>query len=188
MRSPSSIGQALPSTTVVAPEPSSTKRKAFIVWRCARAFSPGSRIWMLADSVLEVCCSSRCSAMGGTSCSTRRSTTSGEATAMAAEISGRILSHDHRYAASGGGAGRCAFAFSHSGARLASFHALRTSLISGRVAADMARNLSRVDNRRNESLDHVHTLSIATVQYALTVCAKASGDGSVRLTVGSVAL
>src|SRR5262249_48699563 len=51
-----------------------------------------------------------------------------------------------------------------------------------------ARNLSRVDNGRNESLDHVHTLSIATAQYALTVCAKASGDGSVRLTVGSVAL
>src|SRR5258707_12616319 len=107
--------------------------------------------------------------MGGTSCSTRRSTTSGEAIAMAAEISGRILAHDHRYAASGGGAGRCAFAFAHSGARLASFHALRTSLISGRAAADMARNLSRVDNR-NESLDHVHPLSITTAP----VCANAS--------------
>src|SRR6516165_3071859 len=107
--------------------------------------------------------------MGGTSCSTRRSTTSGEATAMAAEISGRILAHDHRYAASGGGAGRCALAFSHSGARLASFHALRTSLISGRAAADMARNLSRVDNRQNESLDHVHTLSIATAPVCANV-------------------
>src|ERR1700756_868433 len=107
--------------------------------------------------------------MGGTSCSTRRSTTSGEATAMASEISGRILAHDHRYAASGDGAGRCAFAFSHSGARLASFHALRTSLISGRAAADMA-NLSRVDNRRNESLDHVHPLSITTAP----ICANAS--------------
>ena len=38
---------------------------------------------------------------------------------------------------SGGGAGRCAFVFSHSGARLASFHALRISPISGRTA-DMA--------------------------------------------------
>src|SRR5260370_33318332 len=100
--------------------------------------------------------------MGGTSCSTRRSTTSGEATAMAAEISGRILAHDHRYTASGGGAGRCAFAFSHRGARLASFHALRTSLISGLAAADMARNLSLADNRRNESLDQGHPLSITT--------------------------
>src|SRR5215468_10185718 len=102
--------------------------------------------------------------MGGTSCRTRRSTASGEATSMAAETSGRILAHDHRYAASGGGAGRCALAFSHSGARLASFHALRTSLISGRAAADMARNLSRVDDDRNASLDHVHTLSIATAR------------------------
>src|SRR5260370_13537488 len=99
--------------------------------------------------------------MGGTSCSTRRSTKCGEATAMAAEISGRILAHDHRYAASGGGAGRCAFAFSHSGARLASFHAWRTSLIS-RGAADMAANLSHLDNdRSHRSLDHVPMLAIA---------------------------
>src|SRR5215467_6890386 len=98
--------------------------------------------------------------MGGTSCSTRRSTTSGKATAMAAETSGRILAHDHRYAASGGGAGRCALTFSHSGARLASFHALRISLISDRAAADMARNLFSCRRRWNESLDHVQTLSI----------------------------
>src|SRR5262249_59257643 len=31
IRSPSSIGQGLPSTIVIAPEPSSTKRNAFIV-------------------------------------------------------------------------------------------------------------------------------------------------------------
>src|SRR6516162_2531330 len=122
--------------------------------------------------------------MGGTSCSTRRSTTSGEATAMAAEISGRILAHDHRYAASGSGAGRCALAFSHSGARLASFHALRISLISDWAAADMARNLSHVEGRRNESLDHVHTLSIEMAR----VYANMGSDGCARLTVGSVAL
>src|SRR6516162_1788215 len=103
--------------------------------------------------------------MGGTSCSTRRSTTSGEATAMAAEISGRILTHDHRYAASGGGAGRCALAFSHNGARLACFHALRISLISDRATADMRATFS-CRRLSNESLDHVHTLSIATRAYA----------------------
>ena len=42
-RSPSSIGQSLPSTTVEAPLPSITKRSAFMVWRCGRAFSPGQQ-------------------------------------------------------------------------------------------------------------------------------------------------
>src|SRR5438309_1500556 len=121
--------------------------------------------------------------MGGTSCSTRRSTTSGEATAMAAEISGRILSHDQRYAASGGGAGRCAFTFSHSGARLASFHALRTSLISGRAAADMRATFLVSTTIERESRSRPHA-----VNRDARVCATAGGDGSVRLTEGFVAL
>ena len=113
---------------------------------------------MLAASVFEVCCPSSPIRWGGTSCSTRRSIASGEATSMAAPISGRIFSHDHRYVASGGGGGRCASLLSHSGARLASLQALRSVSISPPAAgADMALDLSRhpKSSRRSRSLDHV---------------------------------
>src|SRR5215468_10402257 len=121
--------------------------------------------------------------MGGTSCRTRRSTASGEATSMAAETSGRILAHDHRYAASGGGAGRCALAFSHNGARLACFHALRISLISDRATADMRATFLVSTTIERESRSRPHA-----VNRDPRVCATAGGDGSVRLTVGFVAL
>ena len=125
------MGQGLPSTTVMAPSPSSTKRSALIEWRCGFADSPGSSIWIAAERFLVVASSSAEREAGFTSDNTRRSTTAGEVTAMACASNGRNAAQDQRCASAGGGGGLCAVGLSQSGTRCAAFHAWRTDSRSG---------------------------------------------------------
>ena len=117
----------MPLTTVTAPLPSSTKRKAFIEWRCGRADLPGNRTWIAADTVRIVASSSGERERGLTSERTLRSTASGDVILIASPISGRMVSQRHTWDGSGCGGGLCAVGLSHSGTRCASRHAARTA-------------------------------------------------------------
>ena len=101
--SPGSIGQGLPSTTVVAPFPSMTKRSAFIEWRCGRAVSPGIRICRLKPSVRpEPRLRPDSNSAGLLSTSTRRSASLIEVASIAVSSKGSSVSQRQICGGSGG--------------------------------------------------------------------------------------
>ena len=106
--------------------PSITKRSAFMVWRCGRAFSPGSRICS-AVVRLVVVLPPPPRASGSVKVSTRRSIAAGVATFIASSTSGRTCFQLQWVGAGPPSRTLCAAWFSHSGARFAAFQSLRIS-------------------------------------------------------------
>src|SRR5882724_11620400 len=97
-----------------------------MVWRCGRAFSPGSRTCRLA-AMLVVVPLAGLSFSGSTSCSTRRSTAAGVVIVMASSIADRTTLQGQRCGRGPPSRALCATGFSQSGRMWLAFQPARIS-------------------------------------------------------------